>query len=238
MSACATSPPASLRLCDVCRFRSRHAHRFRELSAPHRLLSVPTASARATAEASAGFGAAGQALSGANPEDEYVFWQSPGDFGGVGVVSVRSGLAVFGGSIVWGGSGASDRRAGPRRRAQRGEPRERRPPPVSARVYLGDLLVGHLAPGPKRVRFRVDPAYTAAPDRPVLSQSVEQLVLNSERDFQGESDAEPLPTFFANPLLPEGALRTPRAVWPGVRAALPPFTRDAVDRHLAACELR
>jgi len=61
--------------------------------------------ARATAEADTGFGQAGQFLSGPNPEDEYVFFESPGDFGGVGVVNARNGDSVFGGGIVWSGMG-------------------------------------------------------------------------------------------------------------------------------------
>ena len=61
--------------------------------------------ARATADADTGYGLAGNALSGATPQDEYVFWEPPGDFGGVGVVNARNGLSVFGGSIIWGGTG-------------------------------------------------------------------------------------------------------------------------------------
>ena len=64
------------------------------------------AAARATAQADTGFGQAGQFLSGPVPvEDEYVFWESPGDFGGAGVVSARSGKTVFGGGVVWAGAG-------------------------------------------------------------------------------------------------------------------------------------
>ncbi|PKN57480.1 MAG: hypothetical protein CVU56_10795 [Deltaproteobacteria bacterium HGW-Deltaproteobacteria-14] len=66
---------------------------------------VDEATARATAQAATGFGAQGMLLSGADPVDDWVFYQSPGDFGGVGVVSARTGLAVFGGSVIWSGSG-------------------------------------------------------------------------------------------------------------------------------------
>lgn len=63
------------------------------------------AAARATAQADTGFGQAGQLLSGPTPADEYVLWEPAGDFGGVGVVSARSGKTVFGGGIVWSGTG-------------------------------------------------------------------------------------------------------------------------------------
>ena len=63
------------------------------------------AAARAVAQASTGYGDDGQLLSGPAPEDAWVFYESPGDFGGVGVVSARTGLPVFGGSIVWDGRG-------------------------------------------------------------------------------------------------------------------------------------
>lgn len=62
--------------------------------------------ARAASEADTGFGKDGQLLSGpAAPGDEWVFYESPGDFGGVGVVSARHGKTVFGGGIVWDGKG-------------------------------------------------------------------------------------------------------------------------------------
>ena len=34
-----------------------------------------------------------------------MFYESPLDFGGVGVVNARNGLSVFGGSIIWAGIG-------------------------------------------------------------------------------------------------------------------------------------
>lgn len=61
--------------------------------------------ARATAEADTGYGQGNQLISGANPEDEYVFWEPAGDFGGAGVVNARNGKSVFGGSVVWDGAG-------------------------------------------------------------------------------------------------------------------------------------
>jgi hypothetical protein len=66
---------------------------------------VDEQTARQSAEADTGYGLAGQALAGTNPQDEYVFWEAPGDFGGASAVNARNGLSVFGGSIVWGGSG-------------------------------------------------------------------------------------------------------------------------------------
>lgn len=64
------------------------------------------ATARTTAQNDTGFGESGQLLSGTTPEDEWVFFEPPGDFGGVGVVSARSGISVFGASIVWDGLGS------------------------------------------------------------------------------------------------------------------------------------
>jgi len=61
--------------------------------------------ARQTAQSDTGYGSAGAFLSGPNPEDGYVFYESPGDFGGTAVVNARNGLSVFGGSIIWSGTG-------------------------------------------------------------------------------------------------------------------------------------
>lgn len=61
--------------------------------------------ARKIAQADTGFGAAGNNIAGMYPKDEYVFYQAPADFGGVGVVRRANGLSVFGGSIVWNGAG-------------------------------------------------------------------------------------------------------------------------------------
>ncbi len=76
----------------------------------YRILCAPygptdETAARAVAEAATGYGQGSQFLSGPNPEDEYVFWEPAGDFGGAGVVNARNGIAVFGGSIVWDGEG-------------------------------------------------------------------------------------------------------------------------------------
>jgi len=62
------------------------------------------AQARQTAQTDTGFGE-GSLLSGPNPQDVFVFYESPGDFGGVAVVNARNGLSVFGGGIVWMGNG-------------------------------------------------------------------------------------------------------------------------------------
>lgn len=61
--------------------------------------------ARQTAQTDTGYGSAGSMLSPPNPEDAYVFYEAPGDFGGAAVVNARNGLSVFGGSIVWSGTG-------------------------------------------------------------------------------------------------------------------------------------
>ena len=63
------------------------------------------ATARQVAQDATQYGLNGALYTGPEPNDEYVLYESPGDFGGVGVVSARSGLAVFGGSIVWSGTG-------------------------------------------------------------------------------------------------------------------------------------
>ena len=47
----------------------------------------------------------GVALNPPSPEDAYVFYQAPGDFGGMAAVSAGTGLTLFGGSIVWDGHG-------------------------------------------------------------------------------------------------------------------------------------
>lgn len=67
---------------------------------------VDEAQARATAQGDTGFGSSGSFLSGPGAvQDEFVFFEAPGDFGGVGVVGARHGLTVFGGSIIWMGTG-------------------------------------------------------------------------------------------------------------------------------------
>ncbi len=63
------------------------------------------ADARATAQHDTGFGQGGVLLGGPDPTDAWLFYESPGDFGGVGVVSVVTGLSVFGAGIVWMGKG-------------------------------------------------------------------------------------------------------------------------------------
>ena len=63
------------------------------------------ATARATAQADTGQGQGGQSIAGAQPDDEWVFWQAAGDFGGSAAVSRRNGTSVFGGTTVWSGKG-------------------------------------------------------------------------------------------------------------------------------------
>lgn len=62
--------------------------------------------ARSRAEKDTGYGE-GRSLMLNDPaaEDLYVFYESPGDFGGASVVSVRTGLTLFGGAIIWDGAG-------------------------------------------------------------------------------------------------------------------------------------
>jgi hypothetical protein len=62
------------------------------------------AAARAIAETDTGFGT-GKLLSGASPPDAWVFYEMLSDFGGASAVSARTGLTVFGGSVVWSGLG-------------------------------------------------------------------------------------------------------------------------------------
>jgi hypothetical protein len=65
---------------------------------------VTEEAARERAGADTGHGG-GRMLSAAEPQDLYVFYESPGDFGGASVVSARTGLSLFGGGIVWDGRG-------------------------------------------------------------------------------------------------------------------------------------
>lgn len=66
---------------------------------------VTESDARAQAQTDTGYGASGSMLNPADPDDLFVFYQAPGDFGGAAVVSARTGLSVFGGSIIWMGTG-------------------------------------------------------------------------------------------------------------------------------------
>jgi hypothetical protein len=68
-------------------------------------LSVEESTARQTAQDATGFGLDGALLGGPTPEDLWVFYEAPGDLGGVGAVSATNGEAVFGGSIIWDGAG-------------------------------------------------------------------------------------------------------------------------------------
>ncbi|MBZ0121321.1 MAG: hypothetical protein K8H88_30270 [Sandaracinaceae bacterium] len=67
--------------------------------------SVDEPAARSAAQSATGFGGAGAMLNEPSPSDDYVFYESPGDFGGAAAVSARTGQAVFGGGIVWLGHG-------------------------------------------------------------------------------------------------------------------------------------
>lgn len=67
--------------------------------------AVDETKARATAQADTGQGQSGQAIASPPPADEWVFWQSAGDFGGSAAVAARNGISVFGGTTIWGGKG-------------------------------------------------------------------------------------------------------------------------------------
>jgi hypothetical protein len=66
---------------------------------------VTEAQARTTAFNDSGYGKGGKMLNAQSPADEYVFYEAPGDFGGCASVSARTGLTVFGASIIWMGTG-------------------------------------------------------------------------------------------------------------------------------------
>jgi serine/threonine-protein kinase HipA len=75
---------------------------------------------------------------------------------------------------------------------------------MSARVFVGDVLVGELfaGTGGAETAFEFDAAYAGAASRPVLGRWFEDQIIDPPRQFRGT----PLPRFFRN-LLPEGALR-------------------------------
>lgn len=75
---------------------------------------------------------------------------------------------------------------------------------MSARVLLGDVVVGELRPDTAsgQTTFEFDASYVASPSRPVLGRWFEDQRIEPPRTFPGA----PLPNYFRN-LLPEGALR-------------------------------
>lgn len=75
---------------------------------------------------------------------------------------------------------------------------------MSARVFLGETLVGELRPdvGSADTSFEFDATYASSASRPVLGRWFEDELIEPPRTFRGA----PLPNFFRN-LLPEGALR-------------------------------
>lgn len=75
---------------------------------------------------------------------------------------------------------------------------------MSARVFVGDVLVGHLVPdkATHSTEFEFDAGYASNSARPILGRWFEDKIIARERAFRGA----PLPNFFRN-LLPEGALR-------------------------------
>ena len=60
--------------------------------------------ARTAANEDTTFGG-GAMLNPEDPDGAYVFYSAPGDFGGVSTVDALTGKAVFGGSIIWMGTG-------------------------------------------------------------------------------------------------------------------------------------
>jgi serine/threonine-protein kinase HipA len=77
---------------------------------------------------------------------------------------------------------------------------------MTARVFLGDVLVGHidLDSETHRADFYFDAVYLATPDRPVLGRYFEDRELSPHEPIR--SSSAPLHEFFLN-ALPEGALR-------------------------------
>ncbi len=75
---------------------------------------------------------------------------------------------------------------------------------MSARVLLGDVVVGELRPDTDscETTFEFDASYAASTSRPVLGRWFEDKLIEPPRTFRGA----PLPIYFRN-LLPEGALR-------------------------------
>lgn len=75
---------------------------------------------------------------------------------------------------------------------------------MSARVLLGDVVVGELRPDTAsgETTFEFDASYAASASRPVLGRWFEDQLIEPPRTFRGA----PLPNYFRN-LLPEGALR-------------------------------
>jgi serine/threonine-protein kinase HipA len=91
---------------------------------------------------------------------------------------------------------------------------------VSARVLLGETLVGELRPNlaSAEAAFEFDATYALSASRPVLGRWFEDKLIEPPRTFRGA----PLPNFFRN-LLPEGALRKIVERRLG-RSALPEYT--------------
>lgn len=75
---------------------------------------------------------------------------------------------------------------------------------MSARVLLGDVVVGELRPdtASSQTTLEFDATYAASASRPVLGRWFEDRLIEPPRTFRGS----PLPNYFRN-LLPEGALR-------------------------------
>lgn len=68
---------------------------------------VSEAQARAMGESDTGYGdpATDVMLNVGNDESAFVFFRPAGDSGGIAAVNARSGLTLFGGSVIWSGTG-------------------------------------------------------------------------------------------------------------------------------------
>lgn len=71
-----------------------------------RYATTTEAQAREAAQREGMVSSVGTMVNPAMPEDAYVFYAPPSDFGSVTAVSVRLGRTVFGASIIWAGRGA------------------------------------------------------------------------------------------------------------------------------------
>ena len=67
--------------------------------------SAPAATARATAESVTGYGEGATLLGGPALQNQWVFFEAAGDFGGSSAVDIQTGLVTFGGSTIWDGVG-------------------------------------------------------------------------------------------------------------------------------------
>lgn len=124
-------------------------------------LTLDESRARQIAQRDTGYGDGAQALHPAQPNDHYVFYRAPADHGGVGVVSARTGMAVFGGGIGQETAGAISFPLQWREAEELGPGCASELPPT-ARLAGYDLLAG----------TRLEPAQIVAELVPALTRSV------------------------------------------------------------------